>query len=61
MEKDIKNPNKLYIAYENEILITTDSTSGHESDFKSFSWRTLLKGVEDENGSILEQHNNPSK
>jgi hypothetical protein len=60
MEKDIKNPFKFYIVYENDILITSDSTSGHENG-KGFAWKTLLKGIESGNGEILSQTNNPSK
>lgn len=60
MEKDIKNPNKLYIVYENDILITGDSTTGQENG-KSFAWRTLLKGIEDGRGTVLNQTENPSK
>lgn len=53
-EKDIKNPNNLYIVYENDILITSDSTINHEGG-KGFAWRTLLKGIEDNKGNILNQ------
>ncbi len=60
MEKDIKNPNKYYIVYENEILIVSDSTIGQEGG-KGFSWRTLLKGIENGKGEILDQSKNPSK
>lgn len=60
LEVDIKNPNKLYIVYENNILITADSTVGHEKG-KGFSWKTLLKGIEDGSGNILNQSENPSK
>ena len=60
LEKDIKNPNKLYIVYENDILITSDSTIGHENG-KGFAWKTLLKGIEDGRGNILNQLENPSK
>ena len=60
LEKDIKNPNKLYIVYENDILITSDSTVGHESG-KGFAWKTLLKGIEDGRGNVLNQSENPSK
>ena len=54
LEKDIKNPNIYYIVYENDILITSDSTTGHENG-KGFAWKTLLKGIEDGKGNILKQ------
>ena len=60
MEQQVKNPNKFYIIYENDILITGDSTIGHEKG-KGFAWRTLLKGIEDGSGNILEQSNNPGR
>ncbi len=60
MEKNVKNPNKFYIVYENDVLITSDSTSGHEKG-KGFAWKTLLKGIEDGRGNILDQSNNPGK
>lgn len=59
-EKDIKNPNNLYIVYENDILITSDSTIGHEGG-KGFAWRTFLKGIENGKGEVLDQLNNPGK
>ena len=40
--------------YENDILITSDSTINHEGG-KGFAWRTLLKGIEDNKGNILNQ------
>ena len=60
MEKNVQNPNKYYIVYENDILITSDSTTGHENG-KGFAWKTLLKGIEDGRGNILDQNNNPGK
>ena len=60
MEQHVKNPNKFYIVYENDILITGDSNIGHEKG-KGFAWRTLLKGIEDGSGNILEQSNNPGR